>query len=77
MQDFIPPDREAQVYHGMAGELWIDCAQKRMSRLDAHLISDVNFGWGVIGRLYKGGTILVSRRMWVKTTGSPSISSST
>jgi hypothetical protein len=58
-QNFIPPDREAQVYHGMAGELWIDCAQKRMSRLDAHLISDVNFGWGVIGRLYKGGTILV------------------
>ena len=58
-QDFIPPDREAQVYHGMAGELWIDCAQKRLARLDAHLISDVNFGWGVIGRLYKGGTILV------------------
>jgi hypothetical protein len=56
---FIPPDREAQVYSGMAGELWVDCAQKRMARLDAHLISDVNFGWGVIGRLYKGGTILV------------------
>lgn len=58
-ENFIPPDREAQVYHGMAGELWIDCEQKRMARLDAHLISDVNFGWGVIGRLYKGGTILV------------------
>jgi hypothetical protein len=61
-QKFIPPDREAQVYHGMAGELWIDCAQKRMARLDAHLIADVNFGWGVIGRLYKGGTILVEQK---------------
>ena len=59
---FIPPDREAQVYHGMAGELWIDCREKRMSRLDAHLISDVNFGWGMIGRLYKGGTILVEQK---------------
>ena len=59
---FIPPDREAQVYHGMAGELWIDCAQKRMARLDARLIADVNFGWGVIGRLYKGGTILVEQK---------------
>ncbi len=58
---FIPPDREAQVYHGMAGELWIDCREKRLARLDAHLISDVNFGWGVIGRLYKGGTILVKQ----------------
>jgi hypothetical protein len=61
-QKFIPPDREAQVYHGMAGELWIDCAQKRMARLDARLITDVNFGWGVIGRLYKGGTILVEQK---------------
>ncbi len=59
---FIPPDREAQVYHGMAGELWINCAQKRMARLDAHLISDVDFGWGMVGRLYKGGTILVEQR---------------
>jgi hypothetical protein len=61
-EKFLPPDREAQVYHGMAGELWIDCAQKRLARLDAHLISDVNFGWGVIGRLYKGGTILVIQK---------------
>lgn len=59
---FIPPDREAQVYHGMAGELWIDCREKRIVRLDAHLISDVNFGWGVIGRLYKGGTIQVIQK---------------
>jgi hypothetical protein len=33
-----------------------------MARLDAHLITDVNFGWGVIGRLYKGGTILVEQK---------------
>jgi hypothetical protein len=61
-EKFLPPDREAQVYHGMAGELWIDSAHKRIARLDAHLIADVNFGWGVIGRLYKGGTILVIQK---------------
>jgi hypothetical protein len=61
-EKFIPPDREAEVYHGMAGELWIDCAQKRLARMDAHLVVDVNFGWGVIGRLYKGGTILVIQK---------------
>jgi hypothetical protein len=59
---FLPPDREAEVYHGMAGELWIDVAEKRMVKLDGHLISDVNFGWGMIGRLYKGGTILVVQK---------------
>ena len=60
--NFIPPNREAEVYHGMAGELWINEAQKRMAKLDAHLISDVNFGWGIVGRLFKGGTILVDQR---------------
>ena len=56
---FAPPDREGQVYHGMVGELWVDQAQMRLVKIDAHLISDVNFGWGVLGRLYKGGSILV------------------
>jgi len=56
---FTPPDREGQVYHGMVGELWVDQAQMRLAKIDAHLISDVNFGWGVLGRLYKGGSILV------------------
>jgi hypothetical protein len=56
---FKPPDREGEVYHGMEGELWIDKAQLRLARINAHLISDVNFGWGVLGTLYQGGRILV------------------
>src|SRR5450432_1136733 len=56
---FDPPDHEAQVYHGMVGKLWIDKAQERMVRLDAHLVEDVDFGWGILGKLYKGGSILV------------------
>lgn len=59
--NFTPPDREGEVYHGMAGELWIDKAQERMVKLDAHLINDVNFGWGILGRLDKGGSILVEQ----------------
>ncbi len=60
--NFHPPDRQGEVYHGMAGELWIDQAQQRMVRFQAHLISDVDFGWGVVGRLFQGGTILVEQR---------------
>jgi hypothetical protein len=56
---FTPPDREGEVYHGMVGELWVDKGQLRLAKIDAHLISDVNFGWGVLGRLFKGGSILV------------------
>ena len=60
--NFDPPDREAEVYHGMAGELWIDQKQERMVKLNVHLIGDVNFGWGIVGKLYQGGTIAVSQR---------------
>ena len=60
--NFQPPDREAEVYHGMAGELWVDQSEERMVKLDAHLIDDVNFGWGILGKLYKGGTILVEQK---------------
>ncbi len=59
---FNPPDREALVYHGMVGELWIDQNEKRLAKIDAHLIQDVEFGWGIVGRLFKGGTILVEQK---------------
>jgi hypothetical protein len=59
---FTPPDREAEVYHGMAGELWIDQKQERLAKLNVHLIADVNFGWGIVGKLYRGGTILVEQK---------------
>jgi hypothetical protein len=54
---FEPPDVEANIFRGLAGELWIDQAQERLTRLDAHVIADVDFGWGILGKLDKGGTI--------------------
>lgn len=60
--DFVPPDIDARVYRGMAGELWIDQKQERMVRLDVHLTDNVEFGWGIVGRLYKGGTILIEQK---------------
>lgn len=59
---FNPPDRQAEVLHGMSGELWIDQKEERMVKLNVHLIADVDFGWGIFGKLYKGGTILVEQK---------------
>lgn len=58
---FDPPDEEAKIFRGMAGEVWIDQAQERMTRLDAQVISNVDFGWGIIGKLDKGGTIFLEQ----------------
>jgi hypothetical protein len=48
---------EANIFRGLAGEVWIDQAQERLTRLDAHVIANVDFGWGILGKLDKGGTI--------------------
>jgi hypothetical protein len=52
---FDPPDRETQVFKGMAGTMYVDTAANRMKRLAGALIEDVNFGWGIFGKLHKGG----------------------
>jgi len=58
---WTPPDAEARIFEGMAGELWIESSRERLVRLSAHLIQDVDFGWGIVGRLNKGGTVLLEQ----------------
>jgi hypothetical protein len=45
----------------MAGEIWIETANVRLCRLKGHLIDDVDFGWGIVGRLDKGGTVYLEQ----------------
>ncbi len=66
---FNPPDLETQALTQMTGELWIDPEQGRVTRLEGHLRQDVDFGWGILGRLNKGGWIIleqaeVAHRQW-------------
>jgi hypothetical protein len=58
---FDPPDLETQVLTRMTGELWIDSSQERVTRLQGRLQQDIDFGWGILGRLYKGGSILIEQ----------------
>jgi hypothetical protein len=55
------PTRETQVFRSMSGKLWIDRAGGRLSRMDGALFEDVTFGWGLLGRLNKGGTFSVTQ----------------
>ncbi len=58
---YDPPTRETQVFRSMSGQLWIDRAGGRLSRMDGALFEDVTFGWGLLGRLNKGGTFSVTQ----------------
>jgi hypothetical protein len=52
---------EARIFHSMNGELWVSARRKRLARLDGHLEENVDFGYGILGRLYKGGWFRLQR----------------
>jgi hypothetical protein len=58
---FTPPNLEANVLRGIAGEVWIDRAQERLTRIDAHFTADVDFGFGLLGKINQGGTVLLEQ----------------
>ncbi len=59
--NFDPPDLETHALTEMTGTLWIDADQGRVTRLEGHLRNDVDFGWGILGRLNKGGWIVIEQ----------------
>jgi hypothetical protein len=48
---FHPPSREARVFSSMSGDVVVDNQQHRICRMKGHLIHDVTFGGGLLGRL--------------------------
>jgi len=58
---FAPPDLETEVLTEMSGEILIDAPRKRVTHLEGKLQQDVDFGWGILGRLNKGGSIVIEQ----------------
>ncbi len=58
---FRPPDLETQVLTALSGEMWIDPVHLRVVRLEGHLQQGVDFGWGILGHLNKGGWIVIEQ----------------
>jgi hypothetical protein len=58
-----PPDTESRILRGMAGDVLLEKSRERLTRLNARLITDVDFGWGIIGHLDKGGTIFIEQTL--------------
>lgn len=59
---FSPPNHETAVYVGMQGDMLIDRKAMRIAKIDGTLFKDVDFGWGILGRLYKGGKFIIVQR---------------
>jgi len=53
--DYPAHSIEARIFHAMSGELWVNARYKRLARLEGRVGDNVDFGFGILGRLYKGG----------------------
>ena len=60
--DFEPPTMESRVFAAMAGEIVVNKAQNRIQTIKGQLTEEVKFGWGLLGKMDKGGTFDVERR---------------
>ncbi len=58
---YKPRTNEEKVLHAMSGVVVIDLNEKRMARISATLTQQVDFGYGLIGHVRKGGTVDVNR----------------
>ncbi len=58
---YDPPSHTEQVLTGLQGYVLIDAQQKRIAKIDGTLFRDVDFGWGILGKLDKGGHFLVEQ----------------
>lgn len=52
---------EARIFHAMSGKLWVDARYKRLARLEGQVEENVDFGFGILGRLCQGGWFRLER----------------
>lgn len=62
-KDFSPDAREAYLLKATAGKMWIDDRSGRLVRIDAAITDSVSIGWGILGRIDKGGKLFLEQSM--------------
>ena len=58
---YSPPTYEVRVFHALAGEILIEPRLKRLVRIDGHIEREIDFGYGLLGKIEKGGTFQIGR----------------
>lgn len=54
---FKPRTTKGEALRGLAGRIWIEKPTGHLVRMHASIISDTNIGWGILARIYKGGSL--------------------
>ncbi len=59
--NYHPPSLDCAVLKSLSGRLWIDTQSGRMTRIEAHLDRDSDYGWGLLVHLNSGGKIILEQ----------------
>ncbi|HTW48675.1 MAG TPA: hypothetical protein VMD92_12050 [Acidobacteriaceae bacterium] len=59
---FVPSGYEARIVHALAGTITVNLRLRRMIEMRGTLLSRVDFGYGFLGHVEKGGTFTIHRR---------------
>jgi len=46
---------------GIEGRMWIDAQSRRVVRIEGNVLRDVKFGWGFLGKINQGGSIVLEQ----------------
>ncbi|HEV2483920.1 MAG TPA: hypothetical protein VGT08_00130 [Terracidiphilus sp.] len=58
---FVAKSVEARIFHALSGTLCVDTQYKRLVQIDGRLQENVDFGFGILGWLSKGGWFQLKR----------------
>ncbi|WP_158785677.1 hypothetical protein [Granulicella sp. L46] len=58
---FHPPTMFAECLTGLEGRVWIDPRTRTLSRIEARVLRPVNMGFGILAKIYPGGTLALDQ----------------
>jgi hypothetical protein len=59
--DFKPTTRFETSFEHARAALWVDESQAQFARLEGDITSDINFGGGIVAKVYRGGHFLMEQ----------------
>jgi hypothetical protein len=59
--NFHPPTMFAECLTGLEGRVWIDPRTRTLSRIEARVLRPVNMGFGILAKIYPGGTLALDQ----------------
>jgi hypothetical protein len=59
--EFHPPTMFAECLTGLEGRVWIDPKTRYLTRIEARVLRPVNMGFGILAKIYPGGTLALDQ----------------